>query len=226
MILSMARPWKHPKTGVYYFRRVVPEALRAAVGKVEERVSLRTKDPREAAARHPEVAARVAAEWNALRDGPKPLTHEQASALAGLWYRWFVAKHEADPGTDPNAWMDWARDLHEAGLDWWPGMEGDDLTDERPRSRGAQRQVNEYLAKHGRLNEFFEDHDIRLMDPQRSAFMDALEEEFDAAMRLLARRAGRDYGPDKRPERFPEWKPSRAPKATANGNFRSCSLAS
>jgi integrase len=44
------------------------------------------------------------------------------------------------------------------------------------------------------------------------AFMTALEVEFHAAMRLLARRAGRDYRPDKRPERFPEWQPSAPPK--------------
>jgi site-specific recombinase XerC len=42
--------------------------------------------------------------------------------------------------------------------------------------------------------------------------MTALEVEFHAAMRLLARRAGRDYRPDKRPERFPEWQSSAPPK--------------
>jgi integrase len=219
MVLSMARPWKHPKTGVYYFRRVVPEALRAAVGKVEERVSLRTKDPREASVRHPEVAARVAVQWEALRSEPESLTLKEASALAGLWYRWFVPKYEDDPGTDSTAWMEMAQDLHEAGLDWRPGMEGEpDHVEQPPRSRGAQRQVTEYLTKRGRLNEFFKDNDIHLMDAQRPAFMEALEIEFDAAVRLLARRAGRDYRPDKRPERFPEWKLSQAPKATANGN--------
>jgi hypothetical protein len=70
MVLGMSRPWKHPKTGVYWFRKVVPEAMRRLVGKVEIRRSLRTKDPREAALRHVEVAAKIAAEWEALRRGP------------------------------------------------------------------------------------------------------------------------------------------------------------
>jgi integrase len=70
MVLGMSRPWKHPKTGVYWFRKVVPEALRGLVGKVEIRRSLRTKDPREAALRHVEVAAKIATEWEALRRGP------------------------------------------------------------------------------------------------------------------------------------------------------------
>jgi integrase len=222
MVLCMARPFKHPKTGVYYFRKVVPDDMRALVGKREVRVSLKTKNPREAAARHPEVATKVAAQWEVLRGGPEPFNLREASALAGLWYRWFVPKYEEDPGTVSAAWMEMARDLHEAGLDWSPEMEGDDPAEERSRSRGAQRQVNEYLTKYGRLEEFFKDHDIHLMDLQRPAFMEALEGEFDAAVRLLARRAKRDYRPDKRPERFPEWKPAAArpqtTKAIAEGS--------
>jgi hypothetical protein len=70
MVLSMSRPWKHPKTGVYYYRKVVPEAMRQLVGLVEVRKTLGTKDPRQAALRFTEVAAQVAAEWEALRRGP------------------------------------------------------------------------------------------------------------------------------------------------------------
>jgi hypothetical protein len=35
MVLGMSRPWKHPKTGVYWFRKAVPEAMRQLVGLVE-----------------------------------------------------------------------------------------------------------------------------------------------------------------------------------------------
>jgi hypothetical protein len=70
MVLSMNRPWKHPKTGVYYYRKVVPEAMRQLVGLVEVRKTLGTKDPRQAALRFTEVAAQVSAEWEALRRGP------------------------------------------------------------------------------------------------------------------------------------------------------------
>jgi hypothetical protein len=70
MVLGMSRPWKHPKTGVYWFRKVVPGAMRGLVGKVEVRRTLHTKDPREAALRHVDVAAKIAAEWEALRRGP------------------------------------------------------------------------------------------------------------------------------------------------------------
>lgn len=42
----MPQPFKHPKTHVYYFRKVVPPLLRSALGKGETRISLRTKDIR------------------------------------------------------------------------------------------------------------------------------------------------------------------------------------
>ena len=52
--------------------RVVPETLRGVVGKRAVRISLGTKDPREAASRHPSVAVKVVSQWDALRAGPKP----------------------------------------------------------------------------------------------------------------------------------------------------------
>jgi len=41
-VMRVASPWKHPDTGIYYFRRGVPEALRSLVGKREEKVSSET----------------------------------------------------------------------------------------------------------------------------------------------------------------------------------------
>lgn len=61
MVLRMSRPFKHPKTGVYYYRRAVPPQLRAAIGKSELKESLATKDPGEAKARYAPVAAKYEA---------------------------------------------------------------------------------------------------------------------------------------------------------------------
>ena len=66
MILAMARPWKHPKTGVYWFRRRVPARLLTSVGKREEKRSLRTKDLSEAKARYRDVAQEIEDHWLAL----------------------------------------------------------------------------------------------------------------------------------------------------------------
>jgi hypothetical protein len=52
MALAMSRPWKHPKTGVYWLRKRVPGDLHLRVGKREEKRSLKTRDPIEAKRRH------------------------------------------------------------------------------------------------------------------------------------------------------------------------------
>ena len=45
MVLAMSRTWKHPKTGIYWLRKGVPDDLRTGVGKREEKFRLKTRDP-------------------------------------------------------------------------------------------------------------------------------------------------------------------------------------
>nr|WP_314583643.1 DUF6538 domain-containing protein [uncultured Pseudomonas sp.] len=51
----MAQPFRHPHSGLFYFRRRVPDDLRAVLGREYKR-SLKTRDAAEAKGRH-------AAEW-------------------------------------------------------------------------------------------------------------------------------------------------------------------
>ncbi|WP_318652304.1 DUF6538 domain-containing protein [Bosea spartocytisi] len=87
MVLAMARPFKHPKTGVYWFRRVVPKDLRATVGKRGALRSLRTKDPTEARALHANIAAEVEKHWGALRSPAETLHRGKSSPLpaSSIW---------------------------------------------------------------------------------------------------------------------------------------------
>jgi hypothetical protein len=55
----MTRPWKHPDSGYYWFRKRVPDDLRNLIGKREERFSLGTRDPTEAKRLHAEKAISV-----------------------------------------------------------------------------------------------------------------------------------------------------------------------
>jgi len=57
MPLAMSRPYQHPKTGVYWVRKIVPKELRPLVGKGELKKSLKTKDPTEARRLAPSVIA-------------------------------------------------------------------------------------------------------------------------------------------------------------------------
>ncbi len=82
MALAMSRPWKHPKTGIYWLRKAVPEDLRSLVGKREEKRSLKTRDPGEAKRRLLEAPTELEVRWANLRAGPKRLTERDAHELA------------------------------------------------------------------------------------------------------------------------------------------------
>lgn len=81
MALAMARPWKHPKSGVFFLRRRVPDDLREVLGKREEKLSLRTRDVAEAKVRHVKALADLDARWANLRKGPAELTERQAQRV-------------------------------------------------------------------------------------------------------------------------------------------------
>ena len=71
----MARPVRHPKTGIFLFRKRVSNALREIVGKTEEKVSLGTRDPAEAKILHSQIAAEVEARWQQFAKGVQILSH-------------------------------------------------------------------------------------------------------------------------------------------------------
>src|SRR3954471_1447774 len=97
MPLAMSRPWKHPKTGIYQLRKVVPDDLRKLVGKREEKVSLQTRDPAEAKVRHAKALAELEARWANLRVGPKLLTEREAHQLAVVSYQRWLEQYRDNP---------------------------------------------------------------------------------------------------------------------------------
>lgn len=168
-VLMTARPWRHPKTGMFWFRRAVPLSLRPIVGKVEERRTLGTKDPRTAALRHPQVAAKVAEEWLRLQghtptvaDLPprysrfasspdaRELVYQEAMAAAG-----FTDEREADAAEwtppaaiaraiDPQAFTPklTLKDLLEG---WWTEAKA---TGRKPSTYESYRHTVEGLQAH------------------------------------------------------------------------------
>jgi hypothetical protein len=82
----MSRPWPHPKTGVFWFRKRVPKDMLALVGKREEKASLGTKDVAEAKRRHAAHAVLVERRWENLRVGVRRLSLLEVNAIAGEFY--------------------------------------------------------------------------------------------------------------------------------------------
>lgn len=121
MIIRMSQPWRHPKTGVWYYRGRIPTDL---IGRITAdqlsvelngtlvtvklgniiKISLRTKGESEARVRHASVSAQIEKRWALARQvSTRTLSQREITGLSGLWYREMVADHEADPG-DPFGW--------------------------------------------------------------------------------------------------------------------------
>ena len=93
----MTRPWKHPDSGYYWFRKRVPEDLREALGKREERFSLGTREPNEAKRLHAQKLAEVEERWANLRAAQRPLSPDDIARLAAEIGDQFRGQLEKDP---------------------------------------------------------------------------------------------------------------------------------
>jgi len=69
MVLPLSRPWRHPKSGVYWYRRRVPKDLQPLLQRIELKESLGTKDPVLARIRFLHKACEVEGLWSNLRNG-------------------------------------------------------------------------------------------------------------------------------------------------------------
>jgi hypothetical protein len=104
MALPMSRPWKHPKTGVYWLRKRIPDDLQKLLGgKREELRSLCTKDGEEAKRRLIAALAELDIRWANLRKGPQELSEREAHQLAARIYDNWFAMH-ADNPSDQLTW--------------------------------------------------------------------------------------------------------------------------
>ena len=217
----MSRPFKHPDTHVYYFRKAVPADLRPILGKVEVKRSLGTKSAAEARLKFAEVEAEVAAEWKRLRAEPSGLSKRDALALAGRWYVWFVGQHEDEPG-DGDGWALLGEQLDDFD------QQASGLLDERTvegayyvRSPATEARIRAFLTEHGRIEAFLRTAGVHLTLAGKAAFYNALRPQFTAAMRQLAIRSSGDYSPDDHLATLPEWRPSKPPTqvVSLNGLF-------
>jgi len=182
MVLHMPRPYKHPKTGVFYFRQKTPADLRQIFGRAEVGWSLRTKDEAVAKIRNAEACQKQARVWQALRAKPEPIPHKQIMALAGGFYSSLVAIVDDEPG-EPSMWklmldkFDNDRMSDQAIKEWF-GPEADRLLLEQGLSTDEYSYTRLCTAL----------HDVWL---QWSEFQ-------------LKRSQG-DYSPDPKAERFPKF---------------------
>lgn len=110
-------------SGSWTARKGIPSAIRSAYAAAfgpawEEKFSRpASTSEREARAAHAEWVAGIEGRFHIImaeiQGQGVDLTHKQAHALAGRWYRWKTDRHGEDPGAPPR-WADEIRKLVEA----------------------------------------------------------------------------------------------------------------
>jgi len=100
MALPKSRPFKHPKTGIYWFRMRVPANVADRVGRTEVTRTLGTKDPAEAKRLYAEVRAEIETQWNNLRRDRRSLTEREAHGMAAVFYEKWLALNRDNPSEE------------------------------------------------------------------------------------------------------------------------------
>ena len=196
MVLLMARPWRDPKSGMFYLRTRVPTALLPRVKgtvamlpvggehvavKLGEmaKTSLRTREPAEAKARHAAASAALDAHYRAVLAGPVRLSRRQIVAIAGRAYRASPETLDEEPGS-VSLWAHVLR-LH---------------AEARAKGRLAQwvgPSVDVELAKIGVIAD----------EESRAALIDEVDRALVQRAETLKRFAGGDFRADPDAARFP-----------------------
>jgi integrase len=217
MVLRMSRPWKHPDTGIYWYRKRVPDALRTIVGKREHKETLRTRDPQLAKIEHARVAAEVEARWRQLASGTQTLTQKQAQAIAGEIYRDMVTEHEENPGRLPGRMLGLLLDraaLRAGSVRALPlGDSG--------KAGVLMEKVKEGRVRENarRVDEWLRDKGLILSEESRVEVGAAVDRAILQAREQLHRMSGGDYRADPDSDRFPALDLSATAKL--NGSVRS-----
>jgi hypothetical protein len=139
-----------------------------------------------------EIEARIA-NIRAERTGEgRTLTPHMARALAAEWYSWFVAHMAVNK---------WSKDVLTAYRDrMWEGLSSAAFDD--PFDQGEMQRVRPVIADEGKTAQFLSAKRLALDPPSRDLFFDYVARDFFAALDLLTRRAGSDFGKDEYAARF------------------------
>jgi len=150
-----------------------------------------------------EVEGRIAAIC-AVRDGSgQSLTKQQARALAGEWYDWFLARYrETASAMQVEFWCDAIQDaIKSAVASEYEYDHFDELWEVNSETRAIVRPV---VADIGETAQFLAMKQMVLTNEARKLFLDFLYGDLSEALKRLERLAEGNYSPDTYRERFPK----------------------
>jgi integrase len=139
----------------------------------------------------------------------QPLTVRNAMALSGRWYKWFLARHDDDPGSVEH-WAD--RKEHLTERVWYPHAPLEHLEDpdadtswpwtQWPEVREAVRPE---VAEMALAATFLASEGLALTTDASILFIDAVSQRLFTAYAVLEQRAHGDYSRDAYPDTFPAY---------------------
>lgn len=211
MAIRMAKLKRTP-SGLWTARKVIPEDVRAAYGKREEKPTwaaslTQSQAKAEFAAWLSDVEVRIAALRSNSAGNPTRLTQRQVRALAGRWYERLVAEYGDNPG-EPNGWEETLEALRPEHTEasYAEYHQGGPVVP----YEGPWRPVPSVVQGRDRL---LQDEALRLDEETSQALLDAMLDLYVSFCDLMIRRAGGDYREDPLSITLPKWE--RAPRQSA-----------
>src|SRR5262245_29677784 len=143
-----------------------------------------------------EIDTRIENSRAEKRGEGQTLTPMQARALSGEWYHWYTARHLPNAKTwGEEYWehlIDELRDVVRKANGW--RLDDPDPMELYHEDPAAKQGVLAAVADHAESSIFLNSKGLVLEPASREMFLDCLQHDYLAAIRLLIRRANDDYG--------------------------------
>jgi integrase len=155
-----------------------------------------------------EIETRIA-NIRAERTGEgQKLSPKDARALAGEWYQWYLERRQAHP--EALQYWEWLKEdtydkVREEVLPYANNPDEDTIDTILQQCAAARADIRPLLSDVCETAQFLSARKLILDAPSRDMFLDALHEDFFAAVNLFIRRAKNDYTPDTYPLKFPKF---------------------
>lgn len=203
MAVRMAK-LQRTSSGLWAARKVIPEDLRAAYGKREEKPTWPGYLPQSEAkalfaAWLADVEERIATLRRQARGETVRLTMRQLQALAGKRYQEEVRRWEDDPGSELG-WLA-AREKLE------PEEEDEETYAAQMRGERVEVAYRRVPRIHAEAEEIARREGLALAPESLERLSELLHERYADFCNLMAQRARGDYSPDPLAATIPEWRP-------------------
>lgn len=205
----MVNPWCHPETGMFWFRRAVPERLRLNVGAVlgrpgkpawELKWTLGTKDIREAKVAMVPAMTKADAIIEAARNGARALTERELHSLAALWGQRQLWEWEEDPSSF-GGWDSWGEAIPDLEYD-----EGSERDGEPTLSEAGAQKWKQFVTRYqSDADDLLSSQNVFADDPSREQLAELIVRRIQRTVDEHHKRQGKDYDPDTVAAPMPVW---------------------